>query len=106
MNEMPERCQWWVYFVCCADNSLYTGITTNVSRRLRQHNGEIVGGARYTSARRPVSLVYAAPSDTRSSASTLEYKLRKLPKAKKLALIKQYNTEQQEKPNGSKATQA
>jgi putative endonuclease len=104
MNEMPERSQWWVYFVCCADNSLYTGITTDLNRRLRQHNGEIVGGARYTSARRPVGLVYATLSDSRSSASALEYKLRKLPKAKKLALISQYIKEQQEKPNGSKAT--
>lgn len=106
MNEMPETCQWWVYFLCCSDNSIYTGITTDLNRRLRQHNGELVGGARYTSARRPVDLVYATQSDTRSSASALEYKLRKLPKARKLALICQYNQEQQEKPNGSKATQA
>ena len=106
MQEMTEKCQWWVYFVCCADNSLYTGITTDLTRRVRQHNGELVGGARYTGARRPVGLVFAMQSDTRASAGALEYRLRKLPKAKKLALIGQYQIEKQEQLNGSETTQA
>jgi putative endonuclease len=103
MQEMAAKRQWWVYFMCCADSSLYTGITTDLTRRIRQHNGELLGGARYTSARRPVKLVYSTKSETRSSASVLEYKLRKLPKAKKLALISEFQKEQKEKSNDSEA---
>jgi putative endonuclease len=106
MQIMKAKSQWWVYFVCCADNSFYTGITTDLIRRVRQHNGELVGGARYTRARQPVSLAYAVKSDTRSSASALEYKLRKLPKATKLTLVEQYQQEQQEKVHGSETTEA
>ena len=51
-----------LYIVCCADGTLYTGIAVDVARRVLQHNGEKRNGARYTSARRPVRLVYQAPS--------------------------------------------
>ncbi|MEW6253246.1 MAG: GIY-YIG nuclease family protein, partial [Planctomycetota bacterium] len=43
---------WWVYLVRCADGTLYTGITTDVERRLAEHNGAAGGGARYTRSRR------------------------------------------------------
>lgn len=76
--------------VACADGTFYTGISTDVQRRLRQHNGELVGGARYTSARRPVVLVYKKPSTDRSSASKEEYQIRRLPRARKQALIAQH----------------
>lgn len=48
---------YFVYMVRCADDSLYCGITTHPVRRLRQHNGELSGGGRYTRSRRPVRLV-------------------------------------------------
>ncbi|MDN3647357.1 GIY-YIG nuclease family protein [Reinekea marina] len=96
MEVMAQESPWWVYFVKCADNSLYTGITTDLNRRVRQHNGELVGGARYTQARRPVELVYAEPCENRSKASAVEYQLRKLPKLKKQALIQTYIREQKE----------
>ena len=57
-----------LYIVCCADGTLYTGIATDVERRLSQHNGAKGKGARYTAARRPVRLVYQAPYPTRSAA--------------------------------------
>jgi len=79
--------QWWVYFVECRDGTLYTGISTNLDRRLAQHNGDQAGGAKYTKSRRPVRLVYAEPCDDRSAASRREYQLRKLPKAGKHRLI-------------------
>ncbi len=78
--------EWWVYLVECADKSLYTGVTTSLKRRIRQHNGELVGGARYTAARRPVELVYAESSSDRSMAGKREYQLRKSPRSEKLQL--------------------
>ncbi|MGB0189286.1 MAG: GIY-YIG nuclease family protein, partial [Aequoribacter sp.] len=53
-----KQSSWIVYILNCADGTLYTGVTTDVERRLRQHNGEIVGGARYTRVRRPVAIVW------------------------------------------------
>ena len=49
---------YYVYILKCNDDTLYTGITNNLERRIRQHNGEIRGGAKYTRNRRPVELVY------------------------------------------------
>jgi len=93
---MTTKTQWWVYFVECRDGTLYTGISTDLERRLRQHNGDIAGGAKYTQARRPVVLVYCEPSEDRSQASRREYQLRKKTKAEKLRLILAYR-ERQEK---------
>jgi putative endonuclease len=78
---------WWVYLLRCADGTLYTGITTDPTRRLRQHNGELVGGARYTRPRRPVLLVYQEPCSDRSEASKREAAIRKLSRQRKRALI-------------------
>ncbi|EAR11240.1 GIY-YIG nuclease family protein [Reinekea blandensis] len=81
---------WWVYFVQCADGTFYTGITTDPHRRLRQHNGELVGGARYTASRRPVTLVFYEPHPSRSDAARAEYRLRKLSRKQKLARIETF----------------
>ncbi len=70
----------YVYILRCNDNSLYTGITTNLERRLRQHNGKIVGGAKYTSIRNPVELVFSEECDTRSNASKREYAIKHMKK--------------------------
>jgi putative endonuclease len=76
-----------LYIVCCADGTLYTGIATDVERRLSQHNGEKGRGARYTAARRPVRLVYQAPFATRSAALTAEARIKRLSRAEKQRLI-------------------
>jgi len=78
--------QWWVYILRCADGSLYTGICTNVERRVEEHNSS-TKGAKYTRARRPVKLVYQEQSESRSAASKREAEIKKLPRAKKLALL-------------------
>ena len=67
-----------VYLLRCADGSLYAGITTDLPRRLRQHNGQLAGGARYTSARRPVILAAVWTAEDRAAASRLEYRLKRL----------------------------
>jgi putative endonuclease len=72
-----------VYLLRCADGTLYTGITNNLEKRIKQHNeGK---GAKYTRGRGPVALVKSFKRLTKSDALKLEYKLKKLSKAEKLA---------------------
>ena len=80
---------WFVYILRCADNSLYTGITTNVDKRLDQHNGVDKCGAKYTHGRRPVTLVYQESSNSRSAASKRECAIKTLNKPQKEQLIRQ-----------------
>jgi putative endonuclease len=79
--------QWQVYMLECADGSLYTGVATDVLRRLRQHNGELVGGARYTSSRRPVRLVWSEACADRTTAQIREAEIKKLERGEKLKLF-------------------
>jgi len=79
---------WSVYMLHCSDGTLCTGVTTDVARRVREHNGELMGkGAKYTKARRPVALVYQEEVESRSAAQMREYGLRKLTKLEKLTLL-------------------
>ena len=78
---------WQVYLLRCADGTLYTGVARDVQRRLRQHNGELAGGARYTSGRRPVELLWVESCNSRSAAQVREAEIRRLPRDGKLALI-------------------
>ena len=77
---------WFTYVVRCADDSLYVGVTTDLDRRLHEHN-HTVRGARYTRARRPVRLAASWPHDSRSAAQKDEYSFRKLRRVHKLARI-------------------
>ena len=77
---------YFVYILECCDGSLYTGITTNVAKRLDEHNLSDKG-AKYTKARRPVKLLYEESAIDRSSASKREYAIKKLTRIKKLELI-------------------
>lgn len=77
-----------VYILQCADDTLYTGVTTDVARRIRQHNGELVGGAKYTRPRQPVSLVYSATYPTRKAALQVEYQIKQMSRADKQRLMK------------------
>ncbi len=71
---------WHVYILLCADGTYYTGVTTDVSRRVSEHNGGGAAGkgAKYTQARRPVRLVYSEVAAGRGAAQTREHALRKL----------------------------
>lgn len=105
-TDKPENSQsttqgWYVYMVRCSDNTYYTGITTDLTRRVNEHNSHRKG-ARYTRARRPVKLAYSEEVTSRSTAAKREYRIRKLPVAAKMQLIKTYkkqenNSEQNQK---------
>jgi len=77
---------YYLYMVRCSDNSLYTGITTDLKRRILEHN-ESKKGAKYTKSRRPVVLVYEEKFENRAEASKREYTVKKLTKSKKEELI-------------------
>ena len=78
--------QWYVYILKCADSTLYTGVTTDIERRLKEHNHEKIG-AKYTRARRPVSLVYKENYQNRVEATRREAELKKFSKAEKRKLF-------------------
>ncbi|MDP1862791.1 MAG: GIY-YIG nuclease family protein [Thiobacillus sp.] len=88
MTEAAVLAAWFVYMLRCADDTLYTGITTDIPRRLAEHNGEGGLGARYTRSRRPVTLVYAESADDRAVASRREAAIKRLDRMRKLALCK------------------
>lgn len=79
---------YYVYLVLCADNTLYTGITTDLERRIDEHNNSNEKGAKYTRARRPVKLVYSEEYENRSEASKREYFIKKMSRKDKVSLIK------------------
>ena len=85
---MGER-DWQVYMLECVDGTLYTGIARNLTRRLRQHNGELAGGPKYTQGRRPVTLRWSDTAVDRSAAQQREARLKKLSRQEKLSLIGQ-----------------
>ena len=86
---MPKKVSklWYVYLLRCADNTLYCGITTDLYKRLRQHNGELIGGAKYTKVRQPCELVYSEQAKNRSEACKRECAIKKLSKVSKEKLI-------------------
>jgi len=82
---MGRSASWFVYMVRCNDNSLYTGITTDVVRRVDEHNG-LSGkktAAKYTRVRQPVTLVYKEQAESRSKASQREVAIKRLSKKEK-----------------------
>ena len=82
---------YFTYMVECGDGSLYTGYTTDVNRRTREHNtGK---GAKYTRSRLPVRLVYYEAYETKSLAMHREYELKRLTREKKLKLVEEFQRE-------------
>ena len=79
-----------IYLVQCSDNSYYCGITTDIARRVSQHNSGV--GAKYTRARLPVSLLYSTENKfTRSEALKLEYQVKSQKRSNKLSFIEEIN---------------
>ena len=76
---------WYIYIVKCSDNTLYTGITNNLEKRIATHNNK--KGAKYTKTRLPVTLMAYWEASNRSEASKEEYRIKKLSRASKMVLI-------------------
>jgi len=76
---------WKIYIIKCADGTLYTGITTDLERRIEEHNAGT--GARYTRARGPVELAWSESADTQSAALRREAEIKKMTRQQKLRLI-------------------
>lgn len=76
---------WFVYILRCSDKSLYTGVTTDITRRTKEHN--TVRGAKYTRVRQPVFVVYQEVFRDRSSAQIREAAIKKLNRKQKEALL-------------------
>lgn len=79
---------WHVYIILCSDDSLYTGITTDVDRRFQEHAGG--RGAKYFRGRQPLRVVYVEQGHSRSSASIREAQIKKLTREEKLLLVGKY----------------
>ncbi len=88
---MSSSDNWLVYMIRCRDNSLYTGITTDLERRFAQHAGG--RGARYFRGHEPVEIVYQESGHSRSSASRREAAIKKLKTAEKWQLVQRFNPE-------------
>jgi putative endonuclease len=77
--------KWFVYMLQCSDNTIYTGYTNDVDKRVAKHNkGK---GAKYTKGRRPVLLVYYEQHPSKSSAMKREYAIKQLSKDEKIKLM-------------------
>jgi putative endonuclease len=77
------------YILQCSDGTFYTGWTTDLERRLKTHNAG--RGAKYTKLRRPVKLVYSEELANRSVAQKREMAIKRLSRAKKIVLIKDFS---------------
>lgn len=77
----------YVYLLCCADGSLYTGMTPDIARRLRQHVEHLAGCAKYTRSHPVTALALLLTTDTATTARQLEARIKRLTRAQKDALI-------------------
>lgn len=88
--------------VTCSDGTIYTGYTANLSQRIEQHNAG--KGARYTRSRRPVKLSYVEIFSSQRKALRRERALKKIPRKKKLALIKKFRSQMLDKTKKTSPT--
>ena len=77
---------WHVYIIQCKDKTFYTGITTDLERRIEEHNSSVLG-AKYTRGRRPVKLVYSRMHKDRPNVLKEEIRIKKLSRVEKLKII-------------------
>lgn len=83
---MKTRLTYYTYIVRCSDGTYYTGITRNIEKRVKQHNGHLKGGAKYTKGKQPVALVYTEKHTTHKLAAQREYEIKQLSRSQKEAL--------------------
>ncbi len=86
MSSAKGEKKWWVYILQCSDKTLYCGSTSDIKRRLAEHeNGQ---GAKYTRGRSPLTLLFKKRVGTKSKAFSLEYRIKQLPRREKFSFIK------------------
>ena len=85
---------YYVYLLRCESGALYAGITTDPARRLRQHRGELRGGAKFTAGNRPLDYAALWTAPDRAEASRMEAKLKRLTHAQKEALVQRLNNKE------------
>ena len=85
MASFVAEAHWQVYIIRCTDDSLYTGVTLDIERRMAEHGGS--RGAKYFRGKRPQQVVFLEGGHTRSSACRREAVIKKLSRAAKLRLI-------------------
>lgn len=83
--ELNKKSSFYVYILQCRDNSLYTGYTTSLSTRVRNHS--LKKGAKYTRGRTPLKLVYYEIFDNKSDALKKEYSIKQFTKTQKINYI-------------------
>jgi putative endonuclease len=94
----PPPVRWFVYLLRCANGSLYTGITTDVPKRLAAHNAG--KGSAYVRAHRPAKLLAFTLSKNRAAASVLEYRIKTLDRVQKLALARTWKLDMRKSRSG------
>lgn len=82
-----KQMKWFVYIIRCSYNSLYTGITTDIKRRFKEHNEQGTKIAKYLRGRGPLSLVYSIEAESKNDALHLEHEIKNMSKKEKEALI-------------------
>ena len=87
MNVKKNKKNFYVYILQCNDDTLYTGSTLDLTKRLKSHN-KLKSGAKYTRARRPVVLVYSEQTKTIPNARSREAEIKRMTRSEKLLLIK------------------
>lgn len=92
--EPPKNNGWYTYIVECADETYYTGVTTDLKRRVHEHNGS-TKGAKYTRCRRPVRLIYFEQLDSRQDACKREYAIKQMKTVQKRSLVQLFNPDDQ-----------
>lgn len=83
---MKSDKKWFLYIIRCADDSLYTGITTDLQRRVREHNSK--QGAKAVKGKLPVVMIYSEDHPSRSAASKREFEIKSLTREEKIALTR------------------
>ena len=87
MSSSSQSKTWSVYIIRCADSTLYTGISTNVTRRFEEHASSSHRSAKYLRGRTPLELIYAKEIGTQSEATIVERRIKALTKAQKIKFI-------------------
>lgn len=84
---------YYVYMVECADDSLYTGITNDLRKRIEEHNGLRKGGAKYTRSHRPVFLAHIEKYPSKSEAMRREHVIKEMSRSEKMKLMRKTKKE-------------